>query len=267
MSLLKGGEIVLDVENISFSYNNVSFLEDISFSAKKGQFVGILGPNGSGKSTLIKLLSGYLKWFSGDIKINGKSILEFSSKDRATKISVLSQESTNNINFTSEEVVSLGRYAHQSGFWNYLTEEDYSIINNSLNATNSFKFKNRYLSELSGGEKQRIFLSQILAQSSDIILLDEPSNHLDLKIQANVLKKIKDHAQLHSKTIISVFHDVNVASIFCDKIIYLNNGKLIDTGEDSEKISTEKLLKVYEIEFIETIINGRNLYFPSSFFI
>ncbi|MDF2947433.1 MAG: heme transporter ATP-binding protein [Bacillales bacterium] len=257
---------MLEVCNISFSYKNTEFLEDISFSAQKGQFVGILGPNGSGKSTLIKLLSGYLKYFSGDIKINGLSIQDFSSKERATKIGVLSQESINNINFTSEEVVSLGRYAHQNGFWKYLTEDDYLIIKNSLHATNSYKFKDRYLGELSGGEKQRIFLSQILAQSSDVILLDEPSNHLDLKVQASVLKKIKEYAKLNSKTVVSVFHDVNIASIFCDKIIYLNNGRLIDNGEGNEKISIEKLLKVYEIEFIETIVNGRNLYFPSSFF-
>jgi iron complex transport system ATP-binding protein len=257
---------MLNVTGLNFSYKNKLVLDNVNFQIENGQFVGILGPNGSGKSTLIKILSGYLSPNSGDIEICNKSLKSLQPKDRAKLVGVLSQESISTSKFTTEEVVSLGRYAHQSGLWKYLSEEDKKIIKNSLNMTNSYKFKNMYLDEVSGGEKQRIFLSQLFAQLPEFILLDEPSNHLDLKVQANILKRINDYAKMNGKTIISVFHDVNIASVFCDKIIYLNNGRVIDIGEGNDKISTEKLLKVYEIEFVESTINNKRLFFPSSFF-
>jgi iron complex transport system ATP-binding protein len=239
---------MLSVQHVSGGYTDESVIKDISFEVQTGEMFGILGPNGSGKTTLLKMISGILPVSEGDIFIKGKRLLEYNSKQLAQIIAVLSQHSSHSFSYTVKETVSLGRYAHQTGWFQTWGEKDESIVQRVMKQTGISSFQNKSIQELSGGEKQRVFLAQALAQEPEILLLDEPTNHLDLSYQKELLDLLKNWTTETGLTVLSIFHDLNLAGLYCDRLLLLENGSININHIPNEVLREERIRDVYHTE-------------------
>ena len=206
---------------LSGGYPNKAVLDSVSFQVNKGEFFGILGPNGSGKTTLLSMLSGILPYQNGSIQIKGRDVKEYTAKELARVIAVLPQHSSFAFSYTVKEAISLGRYAHQKGWFHTWSEEDEVIVQKVMEQTGVTNFSEYHFEELSGGERQRVLLAQALAQEPEILFLDEPTNHLDLSYQKGLLDLMKKMAIEQQLTVISIFHDLNLASLYCDRLLLL----------------------------------------------
>lgn len=242
---------MLEMNNVAGGYVAGEYIvKNIHFHVKKGEFFGILGPNGSGKTTLLKMMSGLLPVQTGDIFIKGTSISSYSPKELAKYVAVLPQMTPEGFSYTVKEAVSLGRYAHQKGLFRHWTEEDEMIVQQVMKQTGVQSFQNELLHERSGGEKQRVFLAQALAQEPEILLLDEPTNHLDLSYQKELLDVLKKWTKKRHLTIISIFHDLNLASLYCDRLLLLHKGKVEVVSGPGEVLKEERVQTVYDTSIV-----------------
>lgn len=237
---------MLTVQQISGGYTSTDVLHNISFRVNRGELFGILGPNGSGKTTLLKMISGILQPQTGTIIIDRKPIDSYSTKEFARMVAVLPQLTTDAFSYTVKETVSLGRYAHQKNWLQSWTEEDEVIVQEVLEQTNTLPFQDAYLHELSGGERQRVFLAQALAQQPQILLLDEPTNHLDLSYQKELLDMLKKWTREKGLTVISIFHDLNLAGLYCDRLLLLDQGKINLVHTPNEVLKEARVKMVYK---------------------
>jgi iron complex transport system ATP-binding protein len=239
---------MLKVEHVSGGYTDESVLKDISFEVNKGELYGILGPNGSGKTTLLKMLSGILPIQQGEIMINGKRLQEYKAKQLAQIVAVLSQHSSHSFSYTVKETVSLGRYAHQKRWFQTWGKEDENIVQTVMNHIGISSLQNKNIQELSGGEKQRVFLAQALAQEPEILLLDEPTNHLDLSYQKELLDLLRKWTTEKALTVIAIFHDLNLAGLYCDRLLLLEKGTIKIEHIPIEVLREERIRDVYHTE-------------------
>jgi len=242
---------MMEVKNLCAGYGAakecVDVIHDISFKAQRGESLCILGPNGSGKSTLLRCIARIID-YRGAVLLEGLNAAEIPRKDFAKKVSLLSQSAQVFFPYTVYETVSMGRYAYSHGFLKTLSAEDREIIENILNKLDIWDIKDRMIDELSGGTLQRVFLARSLAQTPDLVLLDEPANHLDLKHQIELLDFIKTWISENNKTLISVFHDLTMARRFSDSAVVLDNGRLAAAGKIEEVIDSEILNSVYGMD-------------------
>ncbi|MBY0121193.1 adenosylcobinamide amidohydrolase [Bacillus sp. S/N-304-OC-R1] len=236
---------MLNVLSVSGGYTGASVIKNVSFELEKGELFGILGPNGSGKTTLLKMLSGILPFSSGEIVLKGKSLKDYPPKELAKIIAVLPQHSMQSFSYTVKETVSLGRYAHQKGWFHSWSQEDERVVRQAMEQTGVDHFADHYIHELSGGERQRVFLAQALAQEPEILLLDEPTNHLDLSFQKDLLDLLKDWTKNRGLTVISIFHDLNLAGLYCDRLLLLENGVININDSPNEVLREDRIRKVY----------------------
>lgn len=236
---------MLEVQNISGGYGTKKILSDISFQVEKGKFLGILGPNGCGKSTLLKIISGIMSSSSGTVLVDGAEISSYSSRQLAKKMTILPQHASAAFSTTVRETVSIGRYPHQSGFFSSWQAEDEIAVKKAMRQTGVEEYEEHYLENLSGGERQRVFIAQALAQASDLLLLDEPTNHLDIAHQKQILDMIRKEVIQNGLTVVSVFHDINLAALYCDELLLMENGKIKAAGEPHEVVLTEQIKDVY----------------------
>jgi iron complex transport system ATP-binding protein len=239
---------MLHVHQISVGYEDASVVDNIDFHVGTGEFFGILGPNGSGKTTLLKALSGILPHTAGTIQLNGKPLHDYSSKELAKLVAVLPQITSHSFSYRVKETVMLGRYPHQNGLFKSVSPLDEEIVQQALRQTGVEALQDRRLDELSGGEKQRVYLAQALAQEPKVILLDEPTNHLDLSYQKNLLELLKKQTIDQGLTVISIFHDLNLASLYCDRLIMLNKGETKIVDHPEEVLKEENIRDVYNTE-------------------
>ncbi|WP_312475326.1 adenosylcobinamide amidohydrolase [Neobacillus sp.] len=236
---------MLSVQQVSGGYSGEAILKDISFQVEQGELFGVLGPNGSGKTTLLKMISGILPFQQGEILIRGKRLQEYGIKQLAQMVAVLSQHSSQSFSYTVKETVSLGRYAHQKGWFQTWSKEDEDIVQSVMDQTGISSFQNKNIQELSGGEKQRVFLAQALAQKPEILLLDEPTNHLDLSYQKELLDLLKLWTTENGLTVISIFHDLNLAGLYCDRLLLLEKGTININHIPNEVLREDRIRDVY----------------------
>ena len=238
---------MLEVKNLSAGYDAADIVHNINFKVEKGESLCILGPNGSGKSTLLKAIARIIN-YKGIVTLNGSDIASLPRKELAKKIALLGQTSAMFFPYTVYETVSMGRYAYSQGFMKNLCAKDKVVIDNTLKQLDIWDIKNHMIDELSGGTLQRVFLARTLAQTPDLILLDEPANHLDLKHQIELIKFLKSWTAENNKTLIGVFHDLNLARLFGDTAVVLDDGKIAADGTIEEVLNSEALQKVYGID-------------------
>ncbi|WP_342528031.1 adenosylcobinamide amidohydrolase [Chryseomicrobium sp. FSL W7-1435] len=236
---------MLRVEHMTGGYSH-PVVKDVSFTVKPGQILGILGPNGSGKSTLLKLVSGLLTASAGEVYIDDRAMSNYKSKELARKMAVLPQLPPQSFGMTVKEAVSLGRYPHQQGLFSSWKTEDEEAVMQAMQITQVIPFAQQEITTLSGGEQQRVFVAQALAQQADLLLLDEPTNHLDIAHQKQLLDTLKSHVQTHQTAVVSVFHDINLASLYCDHLLLLEKGRVSAYGEPHEVVEKATLESVYE---------------------
>lgn len=237
---------MLEVSGLSGGYYHKPVLDSISFHVNKGEIFGILGPNGSGKTTLLNMLSGVLAYQAGTIHIKGKELVDYSVKQLAQVIAVLPQHAALAFSYTVKETVSLGRYAHQKGWFHSWSDEDEQIVQKVMKQTGVEEFSDYYFEELSGGERQRVLLAQALAQEPEILFLDEPTNHLDLSYQKGLLDLMKKMVTEQQLTVISIFHDLNLAGLYCDHLLLLEQGRIKANDIPNEVLKQKQIQQVYQ---------------------
>lgn len=236
---------IFTFDNIYFSYkSNTPVLQNINFRIKEKDFTGIIGPNGSGKSTLFKLMSGFEKPQKGRIFLKEKPISHWKSKQRARYLAVLEQNPQSHLQLSVKEMVMLGRYPYQKKLqWD--SEADAIAADKAMDLAQVSHLKNRYLHELSGGERQKAFIARALCQQPDILLLDEPTLNLDIHHQVEILKLLKNLNKEHNLTVIIISHNLILASQYCHRIIILHNRNIFKNGLTKNIMNKEVLQKVY----------------------
>jgi len=235
---------MIELKNIIHQFPDSHWKLDIPhFSIYASEILGIIGPNGSGKSTLLRIAAGILNPLNGTVHLSGNDIKKIKRKEIAKKIGFLPQETGSEYDFTVKELVQMGRYSH-TGTFGTLSLLDFEIIRGSLKSTDMEKMSERRLSQLSGGEKKRAFLASVMAQSPDILLLDEPTSSLDIHRQVQFFHLLLGLVK-KGMGVVVVTHDVNFASLFCQKLVFLSDGKMISSGKPGAVISREIINEVY----------------------
>jgi len=237
----------LNINGISFNYDGVKALEGVTFNVDEGEVLGVIGPNGSGKSTLLRCINTALKPKRGTILLNGKNMLELERKEIAKNIGVVPQNSAIHFPFTVFDIVLMGRTPHLGRF-DRETSKDLEIAKNSMRITNTQHIADRLIDEVSGGEKQRVIIARALTQEPKILLLDEPTLHLDIIHQLEILELVKKFARKNKLIVILVSHDLNLATRYCDKLMLLNSGKIHTIGKSQDVITPDNIKEVYNIE-------------------
>ena len=238
---------LLEARNLSVRYGAVIVLKNIDFSVDENQWLMVVGPNGAGKTTLINALSQYIGYI-GHIRYLGKDIKTYKPKELAQNLGVLSQNYSVNYPFTVEEVVRLGRYAYSPGIFSRKSGEDEEKVQNALELTGLTELAARSVLTLSGGELQRTFLAQVLAQDPKILMLDEPNNHLDIVYQKQILELIRNWSRREKRAVISVVHDLSLAKAYGTHALLLDRGSVVAQGEIGEVFSPEHLDKAYSAD-------------------
>lgn len=252
----------LELKKVSVTIGNRNIVKDIDIHVPDNKFVGIVGLNGTGKSSLLKAVYGINK-YQGDIILNGKNLRDISAKELSQTIAVLIQENVADFDFKVRDIVMLGRLPYKKMLEDD-NAEDYEIVAKSLEYVGMQNFADRYFTTLSGGEKQRVLIARILAQKTNFLILDEPTNHLDVKNQFQFFELIKNM----NFTVLSVLHDINIASKFCDYLYVLHEGKIYKWGRPCDIVNEELLAAVFGmkakvhhlednkifIEYLETVV-------------
>lgn len=248
--MLEGSpKLDLVVDNVSFAYASRSVLEDISFHIRGGDFVGIIGPNGSGKSTLLKNMSRVLAPQGGAIYLAEEDLEKIPRGRLARKIAVVPQETAVNFAFTVEEVVLMGRTPHLGRF-QWEGPEDRRIAREAMEATGILPLAQRPITTLSGGERQRAIIAQALAQQPRVLLLDEPTSHLDISHQVEIFELLRVLSQREQVTVIANLHDLNLAAQYCDYLILLSEGRVFALGSPAKVLTPENVEAVYGTEVL-----------------
>lgn len=235
---------ILEVRKLSFSYNGSEVLRDISFSARESEFIGILGPNGSGKSTLLRNISGVDTPLSGEILLNGKRIHEYGKREIAKTMAMLPPETFLPYDFTVMNIVLMGRSPHLD-WWQDYQETDREAAAHALELVGVSDLAGRSINSLSSGERQRVFLAQAIAQQPRILLLDEPTSHLDINHQMETFELLLKFTSEKKLTVIVVSHDLNLACQYCEKIILMKDGRVLACGSPGDTITGENISRAY----------------------
>ncbi|MDI6703661.1 MAG: ABC transporter ATP-binding protein [bacterium] len=236
---------MLEVFNLTCGYNGrKEVIKDVSFHVRRGDFIGIIGPNGSGKTTLFRALTKILPIWQGEILYEGEDIRKISSKELAKKVAVLPQILEITFPFTVSEFVMMGRFPHLERF-EKVKEGDLEVVRRAIESTDTLSLRDRKIGELSGGERQRVLLAQALAQQPELLLLDEPTTHLDISHQVDILDMVKRLSLEKDLTIISILHDLNLASEYCKRLILLKEGKIFKEGTPGDVLTCQDIKEVY----------------------
>jgi iron complex transport system ATP-binding protein len=239
----------LEVDGITCSYDGRAVLEDVTLSVGPGEALGVLGPNGSGKTTLLRVLSGVLSPHRGTVLWDGRILLSFTPRQRARLVGVVPQTSRVDFEFTAFEVVLMGRSPRLDRF-EVETEEDYRVVRQAMVATDCWHLEARPFTQLSGGEQQRVILARALAQEPRVLLLDEPTSHLDLRYQYEIMDLIDSLRRDRGLLVIAVFHDLNMAARYCDKALMLKESRIYAAGPIETVLTVENIAAVYEVEAV-----------------
>jgi len=254
---MTSAEPILNAKRIHFAYRpGPPVLHGIDFQAAVGQLTSILGPNGCGKTTLLKCLMNHLRIENGWIELDKRPLISFSSPELAKYIAYVPQVPQSAFAFTVAEVVLMGRYAH-TGLLGLTDARDLKIAVEAMKMTQTQKFADRTLDELSGGEAQRVMIARALAQQPKIMLLDEPTSHLDIRNQLIIHEMMRRVAYDWPMCVICVSHDLNLAARFSDRMVLMNDGRVIASGEPAQVIDKEILQDTYRVE-VELVDTGHS---------
>lgn len=218
-------------------------LKDIDFTLNDKEFIGIIGPNGSGKSTLLRCIYRVQKPTSGKILFDGHEIDELSYRESALKLSVVAQQNFYNFDFSVLEIILMGRSPHKK-MLERDNSNDFRIAFDALETVGLKGFEKRNFSTLSGGEQQRVILARALTQQTECMVLDEPTNHLDIKYQLQIMDLVKSL----KLTVVSAIHDLNIAAMYCDRLVALKDGKVVGAGTPQDLLTEKFIYDIYEVK-------------------
>lgn len=240
---------MVGVQQLSFSYGKQEVLKKIQIEVDKGQFVSVIGPNGSGKTTLLKNICKLLTPNSGQINLENERIKKMGIKNLAKKMAVVHQGAHSAFDFNVGEVVLMGRYPHLAKFQSE-SAADMAIAENAMRQTETIHLKDKTLYSISGGERQRVMIARALAQEPQLLLLDEPISHLDIKHQIEIMKLCRQLNHDKGLTVLATLHDINLASRFSDYVVMMKKGEVYRMGKPLDVINPENIKAVYDIDVV-----------------
>ena len=242
------------IKGLTKKYNGKPVVDDISFEVPKGKVLSIIGPNGAGKSTVMGMISRLIARDAGIVEFEGKDITKWASKELAKRLAILTQSNNVQMKLTVEELVAFGRFPYSGG---RLTTEDREKIAQAIDYMELGELAGSFIDELSGGQRQRAFIAMVIAQDTDYVLFDEPTNNLDIYHATRMMKIIRRLCDELGKTIILVLHEINYAAFYSDYICAMADGKIAYYGPVDEVMTSENLASLYKVDFRMMEINGK----------
>ncbi|MDO5422190.1 MAG: ABC transporter ATP-binding protein [Eubacteriales bacterium] len=239
-------EPIIRTENLDVGYHNRAVISDVELRAMRGQVICLLGPNGAGKSTILRTLSGLLAPVSGAVQVEGIDLKKMKKKDIARKMSLVLTDQVAPSMTTVYELIAMGRTPY-TNFLGKLTPEDQKIIDESLETVGASAFRERFFSELSDGEKQKVMIARALVQEPELIILDEPTSHLDIKHKVEVVRVLQKLANEKGITCILSLHDIDLALKGCQIVLLVHNGKIVSQGTPEDVVRDGVIQQLYEI--------------------
>lgn len=237
---------VIELSDVNFSYNDKTVLQDINLNIEKGEFTGIIGPNGAGKSTILRIMAGILKNYKGTVRVMNKDVKMMKQKNLARVIGFVPQETHFQHNYSVEDIITMGRYPYLGPFQRF-KKDDIEAVEWAIEKSGLIELKKRLVNSISSGERQMVVICRALAQKPEILLLDEPTSHLDIKHQVRIMELLKDLNQ-HGMTVVIVNHDLNLSSQFCKKLVLLHRGSIYKIGTPEMIIDKKIVMDVYGVE-------------------
>jgi len=253
---------LIDVSALSFAYGPQRVLSELTFSVQQNDFLAVLGPNGAGKSTLINLLAGLLTPQHGRILVQGRPVQAYARAELAKVIAMVRQDTTPAFGFTVRQTVTMARYL-AGGAKLFETRQDRDIVEQALAMTETQRFADRPLNALSGGERQRVFIARALAQQTPVLLLDEPTSHLDLKYQIGIFELLKQLRQQEQKTIIVVSHDINLIQHYAEAYLMLAADGRTLYNRDTGGLDAATVESFFGVKGVQGTIAGRKIFVPT----
>lgn len=238
---------MITLEDVSKRFDRVNAVNGIHWNVSAGEWWGIIGPNGSGKSTLLNLVSGVEAPSSGHLQFRGRKISSYSRKELARSVAVLQQDGLAPTDFTVREVLEMGRYPFQD--WMGREKNDSGpLLDRIVHKLELERFESRRLDQLSGGQRQRAALGKVMAQEPELLLLDEPTTYLDIHHQLQFMNMVAEWRENTGITVISVLHDLNLAAQFCDRLLVLQEGKIVGEGPPAEILTEDFIRQVFRVD-------------------
>lgn len=243
-------------KNLTKKYDGKTVVDDIDFELQKGKVTSLIGPNGAGKSTVMGIISRLIARDSGIVDFEGTDISKWKSKELSKHLAILTQTNNIQVKLTVRELVAFGRFPYSGS---RLTKEDNEIIDNSLDYMELRELENKFIDELSGGQRQRAYIAMVIAQDTDYVLLDEPTNNLDIYHARNLMRTVRKMCDELGKTVVLVLHELNYAAFYSDYVCAMKNGKIVKYGTVSEVMTEENLSEIYGVDFKIIEVEGKPL--------
>ena len=244
------------IKNLSKQYDGKTVVDDVTFHIPKGKVISMIGPNGAGKSTVMGIISRLIARDSGMVDFGGRDIGKWNNRELAKRLAILTQSNNIQMKLTVRELVAFGRFPYSGG---RLTKEDQAMIDKAVDYMELGGFQDRFIDELSGGQRQRAYIAMVIAQDTEFILLDEPTNNLDIYHATNMMKIVRRLCDELGKTVILVLHEINYAAFYSDYICAFKDGRIAKFGTVEEVMTKETLSQIYQVDFEIMEIEGRPL--------
>lgn len=254
--LRKGGVRRVKIRGVKKQYHGKTVVDSVSFEIQKGKVTALIGPNGAGKSTVMSILSRLIAKDEGVVEFEGKKLEHWKSKELSKHLAILTQSNHIEMKLTVRELVAFGRFPHSGG---RMTKQDKEIVAQAIDYMELKEFEDRFLDELSGGQRQRAYIAMVIAQDTEYVFLDEPTNNLDIYHASNMMKMVRKLSDELGKTVILVLHEINYAAFYSDYICAFKNGKIAKYGTVEEVIQKEVLSEIYQVDFEILNIKGKPL--------
>lgn len=246
----------MQFKKLTKSYGKDPVVKGVSLEIPKGKVTSFIGPNGAGKSTVMNLIARLIVKDEGEILFEGKELKEWKSKELSKHLAILTQTNHISMKLTVEELVAFGRFPYSAG---RLTQEDKEKVEEAIAYMELGEFKDRFIDELSGGQRQRAYIAMVIAQDTEYILLDEPTNNLDIYHSTRMMEIVRRLCDELGKTVVLVLHDINYASFYSDYICVFQNGRIAKFGTVKEVVTKETLSEIYNVDFQIQEFNGKPL--------
>lgn len=246
----------MHIQSLTKQYGDKTVVDGVSFSIPKGKIISLIGPNGAGKSTVMGMISRLIAHDSGLVELEGKEMRKWKSRELSKRLAILTQQNNIQMKLTVRELVCFGRFPYSG---NRLTPEDHEIVDRALDYMELHDFAERFIDELSGGQRQRALIAMVIAQDTDYVLLDEPTNNLDIYHATNMMKIVRRLCDELDKTVILVLHEINYAAFYSDYICAFKDGKIAKFGTAEEVMTKENLSEIYQVDFEILNIKGKPL--------
>lgn len=246
----------MQVKELKKQYDGKTVVDSVTFEIPKGKVLSLIGPNGAGKSTVMGIISRLIARDAGLVDFEGRDIAKWKSQELSKRLAILTQSNSIQMKLTVRELVTFGRFPYSGG---RTTPEDQRIIDQAISYMELEKFQDRFIDELSGGQRQRALIAMVIAQDTEYVLLDEPTNNLDIYHATNMMRTVRKLCDELGKTVILVLHEINYAAFYSDYICAFVDGKVTKFGTVEEVMTKENLSAIYQVDFEILEIEGKPL--------